>query len=98
MEIVDIVGIPQKRGFLKERFILLDVIINCVLRNEVRDPEFGVGVAGCVGEGRPDVVFQGWSIRGGSGEVDALSFFNLHGFLRSIFGKGLKEIRDGVNH
>ncbi len=62
------------------------------------DLVFGIGDARCVCEGRPDVVFQGWSVRGGTGEVDALLFFNLDGFLWSILCKGREKVRDCINH
>ena len=70
---------PQESSLLQELFIGFDVGVYLVLPFEMRDQVFSARDGEGVGESRPDVVFQCWSLRSGFGDVDSLSCFCFDG-------------------
>jgi hypothetical protein len=92
LEIVSVERDPEESGLRKETRILLDEIIDFVLRLEMRHVILAVSYPRTVWQSTPDVVLQSCRLSCSSCEINALRLFNLDGLFWSVCCKRLEEI------
>jgi hypothetical protein len=97
LEVGGIGRYPKKCGFLEQRFVLLDKIVDHVLCSDMWDFPFPAGQFFTIGKSAPDIVLQSGCLGSSSGEILALHHLNLNSLLIAMSNEWLKKIRHCEN-